>query len=97
MVKNRRNDVTSKILLPRKVTPLDSNTTEVSLSLYLEYTFLGRLLKRSILKRITKMWQNKLESCTELQRVLFHSNRFSYPVLEAKIYIISSKSQKKKS
>jgi hypothetical protein len=43
-----------KILLPRKVTPLDSNTTEVSLSLYLEYTFLGRLLKRSILKRITK-------------------------------------------
>jgi hypothetical protein len=58
---NRRNDVTSKIL-PRKVTPLDSNTTEVSLSLYLEYTFLGRLLKRSILKRITKMWQNKLES-----------------------------------
>jgi hypothetical protein len=51
-----------KILLPRKVTPLDSNTTEVSLSLYLEYTFLGRLLKRSILKRITKMWQNKLES-----------------------------------
>ncbi|SEA67367.1 Protein of unknown function [Flavobacterium gillisiae] len=45
-----------------KLHSLDFNTTEVSLSLYLEYTFLGRLLKRSILKRITKMWQNKLES-----------------------------------
>jgi hypothetical protein len=45
-----------------KLHSIDFNTTEVSLSLYLEYTFLGRLLKRGILKKITKMWQNKLES-----------------------------------
>ncbi|MEZ7498145.1 DUF2652 domain-containing protein [Flavobacterium sp. Arc3] len=43
-----------------KLHSIDLNTTEVSLSLYLEYTFLGRLMKASILKRITKMWQKKL-------------------------------------
>jgi len=43
-----------------KLHSIDLNTTEVSLSLYLEYTFFGRLMKGSILKRITKMWQKKL-------------------------------------
>jgi hypothetical protein len=32
--------VSKKILLPSKIHSLDFNTTEVSLSLYLEYTFL---------------------------------------------------------
>jgi hypothetical protein len=42
--------------------PQDLNTTEVSLSLYLEYTFLGSFIKQSILKQITKIWRKKLES-----------------------------------
>jgi hypothetical protein len=58
-------------ILPLKLHSLDSNTTEVSLSLYLEYTFLGRLLKRSILKRITKMWQNKLEPAQSYKECYF--------------------------
>lgn len=44
-----------------KLHSIDFNTTELSLSLYLEYTFLGRFMKESILRRITKMWQKKLE------------------------------------
>lgn len=47
---------------------LDLNTTEISLNLYLEYTFLGSFMKKSILKRITKMWQNKLESLHQVTK-----------------------------
>jgi hypothetical protein len=51
-----------------KLHSIGLNTTEVSLSLYLEYTFLGRLLKRGILKKITKIWQNKLEALHQVTK-----------------------------
>lgn len=44
-----------------KLHKIDDENTQLTLSLYLEYNIFGRIMKKAVLKKITKMWQRKLE------------------------------------
>ncbi|NRT16817.1 hypothetical protein HNP99_003191 [Flavobacterium sp. 28A] len=49
-----------------KLHKIDKHTTQLTLSLFLEYNILGKIMKKEIVKKVSRMWERKL---TNLHKV----------------------------
>jgi len=52
-----------------RLNEIENNSTSVELSVFLEFTTLGALMKAFVIKMLTKTWKNKLENLNKLSKI----------------------------
>lgn len=51
-----------------KLHKIDEHTTQLTLSLFLEYNILGKIMKKEIVKKVSRMWERKLANLHKLSK-----------------------------